>query len=299
MINDLPKGIYPAMVTPLGPDNEVSFRETEKLLAYLLGAGADGVYVAGSTGEGMCMTLPAREALVECIANSLPRGKKLLVHVGTAVVEDAIRLAKHAAKVGAHAVSSLPPRGSFAQVRDYYARLADSSPLPLILYYFPELRPEALRRPDEILQICALQNVIAIKFTDYDLFLMQQLSSSGTLVYNGRDEVLAAGLLMGASGGIGSTYNLLPELYVALYNQSLRGEWEKARVSQREINRVISILLKYPLIPAIKAGLGRIGLECGVAINGQCFVSQVQKLQFVSELEGILSKVYTAVGKNV
>src|SRR5258707_2069964 len=138
-------GIYPAIITPLSQDGEISTDVTAKLLAMLLAAGVDGVYAAGSTGEGMRLPVASREAFVDCLMDNLPPGKKLLVHVGAPDVRDAIRLALHAAKAGAHAVSSLPPQGAFPEVREYYKRLAETSTLPLILYYFPEVCPEAFQ----------------------------------------------------------------------------------------------------------------------------------------------------------
>jgi N-acetylneuraminate lyase len=222
--------------------------------------------------------------------DNLPPGKKLLVHVGAPDVQDAIRLALHAAKAGAHGLSSLPPHGAFPKVREYYKRLAGTATLPLILYYFPEVCPEAFQSQDELLEICTRSNVAGVKFTDYNLFLLSRLATLGTLVYNGRDEVLAAGLLMGAGGGIGSTYNLVPELYVDLYRHTLRGEWEQARRLQRDINKLIQVLLEYPLLAALKAALGHAGFECGPVLNGQQFENPAQKRQFLSDLAQVSPK---------
>jgi N-acetylneuraminate lyase len=272
------------MITPLTADNQVSTTVAEKLLARLCAAGVDGVYVAGSTGEGLLLSLHSRELLVECLMRNLPRGRKLLVQVGANSVEDALHLAEHAAKAGAHAISSLPPEGSFSEVRDYYKRLAAHSDLPLILYYFPQVRPNAFRNPEELEEICMVPNVAAVKFTDYNLFLMKQLTMHGTLIYNGRDEILAAGLLMGAAGGIGSTYNLAPRLYVELYKHAIRGEWKEVRHLQEEVHKLVSVLIKYPLLPAIKEALRSTGLECGAALNGQRFNGEVELKQFLAEL---------------
>lgn len=121
-------GIYPAIVTPLTRDGRLATEVLARLLGRLLDAGVDGVYAAGSTGEGMRMSLPDREALVSCLMSHLPQNKKLLVHVGAPRVEDAIRLAEHAAKAGAHAVSSLSPQAAFSELRNYYRQLAQGSP---------------------------------------------------------------------------------------------------------------------------------------------------------------------------
>jgi N-acetylneuraminate lyase len=89
---------------------------------------------------------------------------------------------------------------------------------------------------------------------------------------------------MGAQGGIGSTYNLVPEIYVALYRHTLRGEWEKARQLQRILNRLIVVLVKYPFLPALKAALGSTGFACGPTLNGEQFESEARREEFLSEL---------------
>src|SRR5207244_2897655 len=104
-------GLYPAFLTPLTPDGKVSEPAVEQLIEHLLQAGMDGTYVGGSTGEGLLMDLQQREILVDRLARSMPDTKRLIVHVGAADVRDASRLAQHAARAGAKAVSSLPPKG--------------------------------------------------------------------------------------------------------------------------------------------------------------------------------------------
>lgn len=288
------QGIFPAIVTPLDDTRQVDTANLEKLLSRLVQAGVHGVYAAGSTGEGMRMTLPARKALIECLSKNLPTDRKLLVHVGAENVEDALQLAEHAAKHGAHAISSLPPKGSFAEVLAFYRRVAETSSLPLIPYYFPDVAPDAFTNPENLFEICSLPNVSSVKFTDFNLFLLEQLTRRGVSVFNGRDEVLAAGLLMGASGGIGSTYNLAPSLYVALYRHTQRGEWERARRLQIAANALIAVLLRYPFMAALKTALSAQGIQCGVALNGQSFENKEQRDRFLGELETVLATVRSA-----
>jgi N-acetylneuraminate lyase len=75
--------------------------------------------------------------------------------------------------------------------------------------------------------------------------------------------VLAAGLLMGAHGGIGSFYNLVPELFVELYEHARAGRWMEARAAQDRINGLIRAVLRFPMLAAIKRLLTWSGIECG------------------------------------
>ena len=281
-------GIYPALLTPLDSTHSLRPEVAQLLMQRLLSAGANGVYIAGSTGEGMRLTLNTRKALVEALAPSLPEGKQLIVHVGTPTVDDAIRLAEHAALHGAHAISSLPPSGDGNKVRIYYETLAKNSALPLILYYFPKATPTAFIDTQELLDICDLPNVLGVKFTDFNFYLLQRLVKRGKLVFNGYDEALAAGLLMGAQGGIGSTYNVMPEVYMEIYRAAQRKDWENARLWQSRANDVLTILLRYPFFPALRALVGQKGFDCGPMMSGETFRSSAQQQQFFSELNSAM-----------
>jgi N-acetylneuraminate lyase len=260
------------------------------MLHSLLHAGCDGVYVAGTTGEGLLLPQSERKALVETLSRCLTPGKRLLVHVGAATVKDALVLAEHAARHGAHAISSLPPKGDTVLIAGYYAELAAHSSLPLILYYFPKAAPHAFADPNQLFDICNLPNVLGVKFTDFNFYLMQRLIKRGNLVFNGYDEALAAGLLMGAQGGIGSTYNIMPEAYLALYRAALAGDWEKARRWQTQVNDVITTLLGYPFFPALRAIMKKKGFDCGPMMSGDKPLSEAQCLSLFADLDRNVSR---------
>jgi N-acetylneuraminate lyase len=86
------------------------------------------------------------------------------------------------------------------------------------------------------------------------------------VIFSGRDEAFACGVLMGASGGIGSFYNLVPELFVALWHAGQAGDYTRVRQIQDQINDLIKAVLRFPMIPAIKKLLTWSGINCGPAI---------------------------------
>jgi N-acetylneuraminate lyase len=262
------RGILPAVVTPLDAEGRFVPEVFARLIERLYAAGVHGVYVCGTTGEGLLQPPAQRKAVAEAAVRGTPSGGQVIVHVGAATPAEAVDLARHAARAGAHAVSSVPPPGGdlgFAEIREYYRALASASDLPLVVYYFPELFP-ALQRAEELREVCALPNVAGLKFTDFDLFKMAAVCRPAQSVFNGRDEVLVAGLLMGADGGIGSFYNLVPERFVELYRLAGSGRWDEARAVQREINELIAVVLRFPLFPALKQILAWSGLDCGACL---------------------------------
>lgn len=261
-------GVYPAVVTPFDADGKFDPGAFERLLDRLYADGVHGIYVGGTTGEGMAQSARQRKELLESAVRSSPSGRKVIAHVGATSLEETVELARHAASAGAAAISSLPPLGlySFREVYDFYEALAKAAEVPLLLYYFPELS-SAVGSLEQLLDLCGIANVSGVKFTDFDLFRLSELRRAGHVVFNGRDEVFAAGLLMGANGGIGTFYNLMPREFVRIYQLAGEGRWDEARALQQEVNVVIRTTIQYPVFPAVKAILSWMELDCGACLS--------------------------------
>lgn len=257
-------GILPALVTPLDENGRFLPQSLDLLMKRCYQAGIDGVYVGGNTGEGLLQSVAMRAEVIEAAVQSSPAGKTVVAHVGCASTADAVTLAGRAASAGALAISSLPPSeaGSFAEVKQYFVDLAAATDLPLLVYHFPE-RSTLASTHQALTELLEIESVVGIKFTDYNLYTLARLKQLGACVLNGRDEVLAAGLLMGADGGIGSFYNLVPRLFVELYKQTRTGDWSGARRNQDRINELIEITLRFPMLAAIKLMLTWSGIPCG------------------------------------
>ena len=261
------QGILPAVSTPFDAEGRFRADSFERLLDRCYSAGVDGMYVCGQTGEGLQQSAAQRKLVAEVAVKASPKDKAIIVHIGAMSTAEAVDLAKHAARIGAHGVSALPPIGnySFAEIKAYYSAIAEASDLPLLIYYFPAYAP-SVNSLAQILDLCAIPNVIGLKFTANDLFLMSEIKKSGATVFYGTDEMLVAGLILGADGGIGSFYNVAPELFVQLYRQTKAGDWEQARQTQQRINELISIGLNFPVNPVVKSMLRRLGIDCGLCL---------------------------------
>jgi hypothetical protein len=113
--------ILPAAITPFDPEGQFDADAFERLLERLYAAGVHGIYLCGTTGEGMLQPAGQRKAVTEVAVSCTPPGRHVIVHVGAGSPSEAVDLAAHAAHVGAHAISSLPPLAgtfSFTEVRD-------------------------------------------------------------------------------------------------------------------------------------------------------------------------------------
>ena len=254
---DSPNRILPALVTPLTPSGELDVPSAERLIEHLYAQGVGGLYVTGSTGEGIYLDGAVRRKLVElAVGMSRSRGK-VIAHVGAIQASQAFELAAHAAKAGADAVASIPPfvgGCSWDEVVGYYTRLGQASPAPVVAYYIPGLTGQAFSL-DQLASLAQVKGVCGLKFTDSNLYLMQRLIarlSAEQIVYNGPDEMLALGLQMGAQGGIGTTYNFMPEKFLAIAAHCAAGRFAEAIAVQKQANEVIEVLLRYQGLAATK-----------------------------------------------
>jgi N-acetylneuraminate lyase len=279
-MSDRIAGILPAIITPFTEDEQFSPGVMERLLGQLYIAGVDGVYVCGQTGEGLLQSVEMREHVAEVVVRNSPPEKLVVVHVSAARTADVLRLARHAARTGASAVSSLPPIGeySFDEVRQHYERLASTCELPLLVYYYPDFCP-SVKSVEQILELCAIPNVAGISFNDFDLFKLSRARLTCGTVLNGKDQILAAGLLMGADGGIGSFYNLVPELFVQLNGFASRNEWAEARRVQDRINELVAITTHFPLVPAIKKILSWTGIDAGPCLAPRRDLTSTEEIE--------------------
>jgi N-acetylneuraminate lyase len=239
--------ILPALVTPLTPKGELDVASTERLVDHLYKKGVGGLYVTGSTGEGIYLDFEIRKKIVEIVVN-LSRGRgTVIVHVGAIQGAKAIELADHAARAGADAISSIPPFAggyTWGEVHSFYAELARASKLPVVAYYIPGLTGQ--RSLEELASLLTIPNIAGYKYTDYNLYTMQRLQARfrpNQIMYNGPDEMLALGLQFGAHGGIGTTYNFMPELILQVAQHCRAGRFADAVAAQRQANDIIEPLL--------------------------------------------------------
>jgi N-acetylneuraminate lyase len=257
-------GILPAIITPFDSEYQVNGEALESLLERVYTAGVHGVYACGQTGEGLLQTVDQRKRVAEIVMANSPKDKHVIIHVGAYRPDEALELARHASKLGATAVSSLPPIGgySFVEARSYYQTIAAASDIPVLVYFFPEVCP-AIQTVDQIIELMQIPNIVGVKFTDHNIYHLETLKETGKIVFSGRDEILSSGLFMGADGGVGTFYNLVPGLFVQLFDLAAHDQWLQARVVQKRINGLIRAALRFPMLQAVKQALAWSGIDCG------------------------------------
>jgi len=124
----------------------------------------------------------------------------------------------------------------------------------VVAYYIPGLTGQQ-QSIDNLARLLAIPNVAGFKFTEPNLFTLEQLirrAGPDQILYNGLDELLALGMQRGAHGGIGTTYNVMPELIVRIYRLGQAGRWSEAVALQKQANAIIEPMLRFQMLAATK-----------------------------------------------
>lgn len=219
--------------------------------------------------------------MVELVVGEAAGQCPVIAHVGAPDTATCVDLAKRCAQVGADAVSAVAPyyyQVDAERVRRHYLDIADASSAPLIVYHYPELS-STTSSVSFLTELAARENVIGVKFTSRDLFFLERVVSACAddfVVYNGADEVCSAGLMLGARGAIGSTYNIAPRLFLQLFRAVQDGNAREAAELQHTANDLIAQMLRHDPIPFIREVLRLQGLATGEARHPVGGVSPAQ-----------------------
>lgn len=266
------KGLIAAAYTPMKADGSLFLDKVDSLAEHLFLQGVEGVFVCGSTGEGVSLSLEERMETARRWTETAGDSLKVIVHVGALCRQDSVILANHARALGAAAVSAFAPfyykPSTVEDLLDYLAPVAQAaSPLPFYFYHVPSMTGVDLP-PAEVLEKGAerIPNLRGAKYTSKDLTGFQEclaLQEGRFEILFGVDEWLLAGLALGAEGAVGSTYNFAAPLYQELILRFKEGDVEQARELSRRVGSLVKILRKYGVIPGGKAILSMAGVECG------------------------------------
>ncbi len=258
------KVLLPAILTMLTPTQEFDEPAQRVLVRWLMAKGVHGLYVGGSTGEGPILSPDIRRRLIQTVVEEAAGRVPVIAYIGYADTAQSVEMARFAQSAGADGVSAVPPyyyNHDFDAVYGYYRAISESVTIPMVVYYIQNTRAMTT---DELRRLLGLPNVCGLKFTGSDHFAMQQakLAAPDKLIFSGRDEQCLSGLLMGADGLIGSTYNVFPEIYLSIIDAYTAGDLRAAEARMRAANLAIGELLQGGrYLGSIKALLRLVGIE--------------------------------------
>lgn len=261
------QGVYAALMTPFRADGSIDFEALKRLADHCIDAGLTGLYVGGSTGEGFLLTEEERMDVFRVVGKHMAGKCHLFAHVGAISTDSAIRMAKVAETSGFDAVSAVAPfyySFPLEAIKTYYSDIMHATDLPMLMYNFPNAGGFN-GMLDVVNEFIHDDKLLGIKHTSQNLFELEMFKhlERDLFVFNGFDEMLVAGLSMGADGGIGSTYNFMPSIILEIYNSFQAGEIHAAQKAQEKANRIIEAMLPYGVFQMEKEILKNIGVPVG------------------------------------
>jgi len=265
-------GLVAATYAPMHADGSLNLEMVAPIVDYLVSVGITGLYVNGSTGEGVSMTSGERcqvaEAYVQANAGRLP----VIVQVGHNSLAESAELAAHAQAIGADVISACSPSyfkpDSVGNLVDCMAETAAGAPdLPFYYYHIPRLTGAAIDMLAFLDQAEArIPTIRGVKYSDTTAFEFQACLEHRNRRFDvlwGCDEMLLSALAVGAKGAVGSTYNFAAPLYNRVIEAYNAGDLAEAQRCQLLSVKMINVFARYPFHSAMKAVMGLIGLECG------------------------------------
>ena len=260
------KGVIPAMLTFFDENEEIDEVRTRAMTEYMVKTGVNGLYLTGSTGACFTMTMEERNRVVDIVCDQVKGRVPVIVHVGDIGTKKSIELAEHAEAAGADAISSVPPfywNFSAEAIYNYYKDIDEATGLPMIVY---NIQLAGIMGRNLLQHLAEIPNVKGMKYTarthDEMGSLKRQLGKD-FLIYSGCDEMAFSGLCSGADGIIGSFYNVIPELFLEIYNASRDGNIAEGMRLQGIADEFIFAALQYDFIGGMYNMLGWRGLDAG------------------------------------
>ena len=259
-------GVIPAMITTFDENEEVDLKRAEELTDFLIGQGVDGLYLTGSTGEGFLMTGEERKAYAKAVVDAAAGRVPVIVHVGDIGTRKSIELAEHAERIGADAISSVPPfyyHFSSDDIYSYYRDISESVGIPMIVY---NISLAGLMDNKLVRRLASIEGVKGLKFTSRehdDMCALKTELGADFKIFSGCDEMATQGLLAGADGIIGSFYNMMPDTFKKIYELCMAGDFAGAFEIQKVATAVIKYLVQWDFFPGMKALLRDAGIDAG------------------------------------
>jgi 4-hydroxy-tetrahydrodipicolinate synthase len=272
----VPAGVTVALLTPVDERGQTDKAGLERLVSSVLAAGVAGISPLGSTGEGYSLSLARRLEVVKTVVTAAGPAVPVIPGVFGHNADLALAEIADYQAAGAGAVLVAPPSYyplAPSEQRAFFARVAEASPLPVVLYNIPPYTKVSIA-PAVVAELAAMEQVVAIKDSSRDFGYFQSVldavAGAGVApgafrVLTGTDSMLVSCLAAGGGGTICASANVVPELPVGICAAFAAGDLERATELERRLRRVLDICRAGSPPAGIKAAAAAAGL-CGPAM---------------------------------
>ena len=235
------KGVIPAFYACYDAEGNISPEGVQALTRYFVDKGVKGVYVNGSSGECIYQSVEDRKVVLENVMKAAEGKLTVIAHVACNNTKDSVELARHAESLGVDAIAAIPPiyfRLPEYAIAQYWNDISAAAPnTDFVIYNIPQLAGVALTM-GLFEEMRKNPRVIGVKNSSMpvqDIQMFKQAAGEDYIIFNGPDEQFMSGRVIGAEGGIGGTYGVMPELFLKLDAYVKAGDMDAARNLQYAI----------------------------------------------------------------
>uniref|UniRef100_A0A8D2JMA7 4-hydroxy-2-oxoglutarate aldolase, mitochondrial n=1 Tax=Sciurus vulgaris TaxID=55149 RepID=A0A8D2JMA7_SCIVU len=264
-------GVYPPVTTPFTATAEVDYGKLEENLYKMGTIPFRGFVVQGSTGEFPFLTSRERLEVVSRVRQVIPKDKLLLAGSGCESTQATVEMTVSMAQVGADAAMVVTPcyfrgRMTSAALIHHYTKVADLSPIPVVLYSVPA--NTGLDLPvDAVVTLSQHPNIVGMKDSGGDVtrigLIVHKTSKQDFQVLAGSAGFLMASYALGAVGGVCALANVLGAQVCQLERLCLTGQWEAAQKLQHRLIEPNSAVTRRFGIPGLKKTMDWFGYYGG------------------------------------
>jgi 4-hydroxy-tetrahydrodipicolinate synthase len=293
-----PRGVIPALVTPLDRGGELIEQALREVLEFTISNGVHGVFILGSSGEIYGLSDEQKRRVVELTVEHVNGRVPVYAGASEITTRDCVKTAKMVEAVGGvSALSVLTPyfiSPTQAELVDHFSDIAASTELPILLYG-NEGRTHVKITAETAVALSAIDNVIGIKDSSGDMSLMSEFirtTPDDFAVLAGRDTLIYAGLCHGATGAIASTANIAPKLVSEIYNSYIAGDHVRSLELQFALAPLRKVLEMANFTVVLKEGLRLAGVDVGYALAPAHDLSPAQRdtlAAVISDIDVVVS----------
>ena len=267
----LENGVTPAMATPIGKNGRFSPASIPPLVTFLTEAGVKGLFVGGTTGEGLLFDVEERKQLHEAVmaCSDIP----ILLHVGADRMDTALALTTHAATLNPAAIVAITPTFFGMDddaLFDYFVAIAQAAPeVPLLLYDIPHMAGNGISISLFARLAEAVPSLAGVKISQPDAQAIRRLIDAAPdhmMILAGNEAIALGSLALGANGMISGLATAVPEPFVTLTQQFADGDIATAQQTQKLINRLLALTPAKRRLGMIKSILNDRGINVGTAV---------------------------------
>ena len=267
-------GVFPYLVSPIGPEGDIRTEVLGRLCDDLIKAGVHGLTPLGSTGEFAYLNNAQRATVVQATIEAAQGRVPVVAGVASTSTADAVAQAKAYQKRGANGILAIMEAYfplADAQVESYFRAIADAVDIPVVIYTNPQFQRSDLTL-DVIERLAAHPRIGYIKDASTNtgrLLSIMNRCGDNIKVFSASAHIPAAVMLIGGLGWMAGPACIIPRQSVALYDLCKAARWEEALTLQRKLWRVNEAFARFNLAACIKAGLAIQGYEVGDPVPPQ------------------------------